>query len=420
MSAIKNHEDRIAEYSFVPAIEDHVLEYVFEITELREALKGEQECNVRLDADWQRCMKEKSELQAKLSATEAQKFTVHERSFIYDTHGRCLPTLTLAFNPDDWGSRDNFAAPVAPAQPVNELVEALEHAVEIAEGKRDGTWDDLLQYRATIAHAKLDKLAALSEQADLYSEFTKAAQPTLEKLREYVLKHAPDYPGIEKAEPWEQLYALVTTLEGIKAANEDLHKLLAQPLTKEQVQPAKYGSPNNKIRRDYDRVLTKSSAFYLDPISKKWIFQEDGLYSVGGKIINAKNGDVLAASGEQVQQLTKEQVQPAQGLNPLWKETHPDKLIEPAQGEREQIIRKLKRDVQWVPGKHYVTQLEDIMDEAAALLQSNAERVPLTPAQRVDIADACANLDYDDNFLGDLGKIIDLVEAAHGITKGQQ
>jgi hypothetical protein len=55
-----------------------------------------------------------------------------------------------------------------------------------------------------------------------------------------------------------------------------------------------------------------------------------------------------------------------------------------------------------------------------ALLQSNAERVPLTPAQRVDIADACANLDYDDNFLGDLGKIIDLVEAAHGITKGQQ
>ena len=78
------------------------------------------------------------------------------------------------------------APPVAPAQPVNELVEALEHAVEIAEGKRDGTWDDLLQYRATIAHAKLDKLTALSEQADLYSEFTKAAQPLTKEQVEKV------------------------------------------------------------------------------------------------------------------------------------------------------------------------------------------------------------------------------------------
>jgi len=41
--------------------------------------------------------------------------------------------------------------------------------------------------------------------------------------------------------------------------------------------------------------------------------------------------------------------------------------------------------------------------------------MPLTPAQRVDICDACAELDYDDNFLGDVGKIIDLVEAAHNI-----
>jgi hypothetical protein len=50
------------------------LEYVFEITELREALKGEQECNVRLDADWQRCMKEKSELQADLDWLQRNLF----------------------------------------------------------------------------------------------------------------------------------------------------------------------------------------------------------------------------------------------------------------------------------------------------------------------------------------------------------
>jgi hypothetical protein len=245
MSAIKNHEDRIAEYSFVPAIEDHVLEYVFEITELREALKGEQECNVRLDADWQRCMKEKSELQdhiyaltealkvaqeentanmstckgiisgltterdalvidrdewkeatilanqrfktaeARLSAIEAQEPELWAR---YPRTGRNTPPEVVTKKPEDADSWVAFYAhPVAPAQPVNELVEALEHAVEIAEGKRDGTWDDLLQYRATIAHAKLDKLTALSEQADLYSEFTKAAQPLTKEQVEKVL-----------------------------------------------------------------------------------------------------------------------------------------------------------------------------------------------------------------------------------------
>ena len=31
-----------------------------------------------------------------------------------------------------------------------ELLEALNHAVEIAEARRPGVWDDLLQYRAAI------------------------------------------------------------------------------------------------------------------------------------------------------------------------------------------------------------------------------------------------------------------------------
>ena len=34
------------------------------------------------------------------------------------------------------------------------LREALTHAVEIAEARRNGTWDDLLQYRALIAQAE--------------------------------------------------------------------------------------------------------------------------------------------------------------------------------------------------------------------------------------------------------------------------
>lgn len=40
------------------------------------------------------------------------------------------------------------------------------------------------------------------------------------------------------------------------------------------------------------------------------------------------------------------------------------------QQERAELIRKLRRDCLWIPGKHYVTQLEEIMDEAAALLAS--------------------------------------------------
>ena len=47
--------------------------------------------------------------------------------------------------------------------------------------------------------------------------------------------------------------------------------------------------------------------------------------------------------------------------------------------------------------------------------QKQPKPQPLTPAQRVNIADACAELDFDDDHLGSVGKIVDLVEAAHGI-----
>jgi hypothetical protein len=51
-----------------------------------------------------------------------------------------------------------------------------------------------------------------------------------------------------------------------------------------------------------------------------------------------------------------------------------NKMVAQPVGELTEILRKLKREVQWVPGKHYVTQLEEIMNEAAAYLQAQPVR----------------------------------------------
>jgi hypothetical protein len=71
-----------------------------------------------------------------------------------------------------------------------------------------------------------------------------------------------------------------------------------------------------------------------------------------------------------------------------------------------------------MPGIAWVNGIPPIGTNLYAAPTQSA--VPLTPDQRVDICDACENLDYDDDFLCDVGKIIDLVEAAHGIGKEQQ
>lgn len=47
----------------------------------------------------------------------------------------------------------------------------------------------------------------------------------------------------------------------------------------------------------------------------------------------------------------------------------------------------------------------------------NAKLTPLTPGQCVDIADFAAKLEFSDNFLSDICKIVELVEVAHGIVK---
>jgi hypothetical protein len=46
-----------------------------------------------------------------------------------------------------------------------------------------------------------------------------------------------------------------------------------------------------------------------------------------------------------------------------------------------------------------------------------AKLTPLTPGQCVDIADLAAKLEFSDNFLSDICKIVELVEVAHGIVK---
>lgn len=63
-------------------------------------------------------------------------------------------------------------------------------------------------------------------------------------------------------------------------------------------------------------------------------------------------------------------------------------------------------------------------DAAAKLRRLHAENealkakfTPLTPGQCVDIADFAAKLEFSDNFLSDICKIVELVEANHGIVK---
>jgi hypothetical protein len=51
-------------------------------------------------------------------------------------------------------SEDIFVAELdAAAADIQKIAEALTHAVDIAEAKRDGNWDDLLQYRKLLKTA---------------------------------------------------------------------------------------------------------------------------------------------------------------------------------------------------------------------------------------------------------------------------
>lgn len=48
------------------------------------------------------------------------------------------------------------------------------------------------------------------------------------RIKAIAQTHAPDYPGIKEAGVYECLYAIESTLQGITAANEDLHLFLAE------------------------------------------------------------------------------------------------------------------------------------------------------------------------------------------------
>lgn len=79
---------------------------------------------------------------------------------------------------------------------------------------------------------------------------------------------------------------------------------------------------------------------------------------------------------------------------------------------------------QWVPVKHYATKFEEIMDEVVALLQSNAERVPLTDERIFDLARNydCGTRHENENWKftspNQMLKFARAIEAE--ITKGQK
>jgi len=47
-----------------------------------------------------------------------------------------------------------------------------------------------------------------------------------ERIKEIAMEIAPDYPDIEKVEPWEQLCAIKSSYDGTDMANKDLHQLI--------------------------------------------------------------------------------------------------------------------------------------------------------------------------------------------------
>ena len=47
-----------------------------------------------------------------------------------------------------------------------------------------------------------------------------------ESLRKLAMKVAPDYPNVDVIEPYELIYAIEATFDGITAANNDLHKMI--------------------------------------------------------------------------------------------------------------------------------------------------------------------------------------------------
>jgi len=47
-----------------------------------------------------------------------------------------------------------------------------------------------------------------------------------ERIKELALEIAPDYPGIDKCDAWEQLYAIHASYQGASLACDDLHDLI--------------------------------------------------------------------------------------------------------------------------------------------------------------------------------------------------
>lgn len=128
MSTIEHWDKREPRYAFT-ALQSDSINMIAEITELREALKVAQAklSDNTEDASEiiQKLMGERDALQAKLSEIEGQEPVAEfADSFIFN--------LRKQSNGDRWPVGTKlYAAPVAPAQPVNELVEASERILSM-------------------------------------------------------------------------------------------------------------------------------------------------------------------------------------------------------------------------------------------------------------------------------------------------
>jgi len=80
-----------------------------------------------------------------------------------------------------------------------------------------------------------------------------------EIIAEMAKEIAPDYPNIDKAPSWEQLYAIEGSYKGTNQANEDLHNLIEilrnkLGMTKEEILELAFLA--SKIDPDSDESLS--------------------------------------------------------------------------------------------------------------------------------------------------------------------
>ena len=79
-------------------------------------------------------------------------------------------------------------------------------------------------------------------------------------LKETAKRIAPDYPGINEAEPWECLWAITASYEGTLSANRGLHKVLNGLRQRFNLEPIELVEMCEEIRRDYEKEMRRNTS----------------------------------------------------------------------------------------------------------------------------------------------------------------